>query len=94
MTAPVPLATSTSSAPTPWLLYGTSECHLCDQAEQLLTQLAQALPIQWQRQDITLLDQSLYARLEQRIPVLFVGTQELQWPFGLTDLYQLAQRTR
>ena len=37
-----------------YLLYGTLGCHLCEQAEQLLTQAQQVMAIEWQTVDIAL----------------------------------------
>ena len=72
-----------------WQLYGTRQCHLCEQAELLLQQAAAAFPIRWSPVDINELPAEHYARLEQRIPVLSTPQGELQWPFGLPDIARL-----
>jgi len=74
---------------TPWQLYGTLGCHLCEQAEQLLIQLQDARPIDWHSVDIADLPTAVAETLAQQIPVLQAGTQRLYWPFGLTDLLRL-----
>lgn len=64
-------------------LYGTSACHLCEQAEHLLEQLQQ----QGQPLNLEKIDISDHPQLEQaygiRIPVVKeTGTgTELAWPF-------------
>lgn len=57
-------------------LFGREQCHLCEQAEQLLRQLG----IPYRYVDI---DQSaeLGAEYGLRIPVLAAGNSELDWPF-------------
>lgn len=71
-------------------LYGTTGCHLCDQAEALLQQAARARAIEWRYVDIAL-DDALVAQYGPRIPVLLsAGGQELGWPFSLLDILRLA----
>lgn len=68
------------------ILYSTSHCHLCEQAEALLQMVAQARPIQWQVYDIVN-DEALLARYGEKIPVLAKENgQELAWPFSLQDI--------
>lgn len=69
-------------------LYGTSACHLCEQAEQLLEQLQQL----GSQLIVEKIDISNHPQLEQaygiRIPVVRepgTGT-ELAWPFDLAAL--------
>jgi hypothetical protein len=73
----------------PWLLYGTLGCHLCENAETLLTQLRDARPMTWQAVDIADLPVHERDDLALRIPVLCAGAQTLDWPFGLADLLRL-----
>lgn len=71
-------------------LYGTTGCHLCDQAEALLRQAGAARPLPWRYVDIAL-DEGLVARYGTRIPVLVAADgRELGWPFSLLDLLGLA----
>ncbi len=67
-------------------LYGTTGCHLCDQAEALLQQAAKSRALQWQYVDIAL-DEALVEKYGVRIPVL-VDAQghEIGWPFSLLDV--------
>ncbi|MCB1672485.1 MAG: glutaredoxin family protein [Gammaproteobacteria bacterium] len=66
----------------PLILYSTAGCHLCEEAELLLRQLALELPLQWQTIDIAS-DQVLVERYGIRIPVLCRADSggELGWPF-------------
>lgn len=67
-------------------LYGTSACHLCDQAEALLVQAASARHLEWCYVDIAL-DDALVERYGLRIPVLLAENgHELGWPFSLLDI--------
>jgi glutaredoxin len=65
------------------ILLGTSACHLCEQAEALLEQLA----VTYQKIDIAEQEQ-WQARYAIKIPVLLgVQTeQELCWPFTIEDI--------
>jgi hypothetical protein len=72
------------------VLYGTSGCHLCDQAEALLKTAAGARALDWRYVDIAL-DDALVARYGSRIPVLLARDgRELGWPFSLLDILRLA----
>jgi hypothetical protein len=72
------------------VLYGTTGCHLCDQAEALLRTAAGARALDWRYVDIAL-DDALVARYGTRIPVLLAGDgRELGWPFSLLDILRLA----
>jgi|JI8StandDraft_1071087.scaffolds.fasta_scaffold53949_2 predicted DCC family thiol-disulfide oxidoreductase YuxK len=74
-----------------YLLYGTLGCHLCEQAEQLLTQAQQVMAIEWQTVDIAL-DQNLVTQYGLQIPVLLTKTgQQLNWPFSLLDIQRLQE---
>ncbi len=72
-----------------WSLYGTLGCHLCEQAEQLLAQVACARPFAWHVVDIAELPDAEQQALAVRIPVLSNGQQHLDWPFGLHDVMRL-----
>ncbi|ARU57144.1 MAG: glutaredoxin family protein [Pseudomonadales bacterium] len=69
------------------ILYTTLGCHLCEQAEQVLREVNQHLPIQWTKKDIADDDQ-LVERYGIRIPVLYVEgyADDLGWPFAPDDL--------
>ncbi|MEW5904602.1 MAG: glutaredoxin family protein [Pseudomonadota bacterium] len=61
-----------------YVLYGTSHCHLCEQAQALLAQLG----IVAEHRDIVD-DDALLERYGTRIPVLrrLADDEELGWPF-------------
>lgn len=68
------------------ILYGTDGCHLCEDAQAVLTDLGCA----WQDIDIAD-DDALLARYDIRIPVLAredTGA-ELNWPFTRKDVLRL-----
>lgn len=75
-----------------WTLYGTTDCHLCDQAEALLMQCGAAYPIAWQHLDIADLPEDTMMQLADNIPVLVTTQATLYWPFGLGDLAKLANQ--
>ncbi len=68
-------------------LYSTSHCHLCEQAEDLLHNLASVAHFSWQTIEITD-DEKLYSRYEIKIPVLKRQDThaELFWPFSKQDI--------
>jgi len=75
------------------ILYSTAACHLCEQAEALLAQLAWPVPIAVEVVDISESDE-LLQRYGTRIPVLALlradgSGEELDWPFGLQALQAL-----
>lgn len=73
------------------ILYGTKGCHLCDDAEVLLTQAQMAIRFEWQYTDIAL-DDTLVKKYGIRIPVLRKTTgQELVWPFSLLDVVRFVR---
>ena len=67
------------------ILLTTVGCHLCDQALAIIQRAAPALRV-------ALLDiaddDALIAEYGERIPVLRIQGQELQWPFSLLDVRQ------
>lgn len=72
-------------------LYGTKGCHLCDEAEVVLSQAQMAVAFQWQYIDIAL-DDNLVKKYGIRIPVLEKETgQALNWPFSLLDVVELVR---
>ena len=74
------------SAKTKLILLGTSACHLCEQAEDLLQQLN----VVYQKIDIAEQEQ-WQARYAIKIPVLLNTEcqQELCWPFAIEDIQAL-----
>ena len=73
-----------------YILYGTSACHLCEQAEAIISALPS--PLNVQKIDIAE-DEQLSERYGIRIPVLkSTHTQrELNWPFTTDDLLSFIQ---
>ena len=71
-------------------LYGTSACHLCELAEDLLQGLAAAgVNLEYEKLDISESDE-LFERYGLLIPVLaFPGGEELCWPFSVEQVEQL-----
>ena len=70
-------------------LYGTTGCHLCDEAEALLKKATTARAIEWRYVDIAL-DEVLVEKYGTRIPVLMAEDgRELGWPFSLLDILRL-----
>ena len=62
------------------ILYSTPDCHLCDEAAEILIDLARDVPIEWQRVNIES-DPALFERFRYEIPVIqIVGGPELKWP--------------
>ncbi|MSP86501.1 MAG: glutaredoxin family protein [Methylotenera sp.] len=68
-------------------LYATSHCHLCEQAESLLSALATDFDIHWTSIEIAD-DSTLLALYEVKIPVLrrLDNNHEILWPFTLSDI--------
>lgn len=76
-----------------FILYGTSACHLCEQATQILTTLA-SHDFRWREIDISNEDQ-LLTRYGTKIPVLLdtASGKELNWPFNHNDVIGLLNST-
>ena len=68
-------------------LYGTSACHLCEEASALLQNLACEIELHWSEIDIAQDDQ-LLQRYGIKIPVLqrVDSNTELCWPFSEADI--------
>jgi hypothetical protein len=75
------------------ILYGTSACHLCEQAEALLQQAArEGLTGDFLKVDISD-SEDLMAQYGVRIPVLKRRDgAELGWPFGPAELTAFLKR--
>lgn len=67
-------------------LYGTSACHLCELAEDMLRPLCAAAELEYTKVDISESDE-LFRRYGVRIPVLADSRgRELDWPFSPEQL--------
>ena len=73
----------------PWWLLGTSGCHLCDIAEQIITQFQAVQPISYQYVDIADFDETLMMEFATTIPVILTPSKRLDYPFSVMDLQQL-----
>ncbi|MGE6245540.1 glutaredoxin family protein [Psychrobacter proteolyticus] len=72
-----------------WWLLGTSGCHLCDIAEQIITQFQAVQPINYQNVDIADFDEALMMEFATTIPVILTPSKRLNYPFSVMDLQQL-----
>ena len=64
----------------PVILYGKAECHLCEDAEAILAQVASDLGVTYRKVDIEG-SAELFERFRYRIPVIDVpGGETLDWP--------------
>ena len=72
-----------------WWLLGTSGCHLCDVAEQLLSQFQAVQPISYQYVDIADFYESMMMEFATTIPVILTPSKRLNYPFSVLDLQQL-----
>ncbi len=72
------------------ILYSTSHCHLCEEAEAMLVSIAKDYDITWHTIEIADNNQLLEA-YGTSIPVLQVaGTNmEIKWPFGAEEIFAL-----
>ncbi|TXS92972.1 glutaredoxin family protein [Parahaliea maris] len=70
-------------------LLGTSGCHLCEQAEEIL-QALQAAGCTFSYEVVDIADDDvLFERYGLLIPVLRSGSEELHWPFEEAGLLAL-----
>jgi hypothetical protein len=69
------------------IFYTTAGCHLCEQAEAMLSKVAQERALAWETSDIAD-DPELIERYGIRIPVLMrrEDEAELGWPFDQQQL--------
>ena len=72
-----------------WWLLGTSGCHLCDIATQLLTQFQSVQPIAYKQVDIANFDESMMMEFATTIPVILTPSKRLNYPFSVMDLQRL-----
>ncbi|HYU19571.1 MAG TPA: glutaredoxin family protein [Chloroflexota bacterium] len=62
------------------ILYGKTDCHLCDEAASILASLAREISFDWRRVDIES-EPELFERFRYEIPVIQIeGGAELKWP--------------
>tara|TARA_R100000935_G_scaffold32723_1_gene53239 strand:- start:806 stop:1126 length:321 start_codon:yes stop_codon:yes gene_type:complete len=72
-----------------WWLLGTSGCHLCDIAEQILFQFQLVQPINYKNVDIADFEEPLMMAFATTIPVILTPTKRLDYPFSIMDLQRL-----
>ena len=72
-----------------YILYSTSACHLCEEAEAIIHPIQQRSGFMLQKIDIAESD-ALISEYGTRIPVLYCKrtTQSLEWPFDESKLVQ------
>ncbi len=68
---------------------GTSGCHLCEVAEQLLTRFQAVQPIAYQHVDIADFEEALMMEFATTIPVILTPSKRVNYPFSVMDLQQL-----
>lgn len=73
-----------------FILYTTTYCHLCEQAEAILLHLKDQYAIEWIAKEISEDDQ-LIEQYGIRIPVIKDSDNqtELNWPFTKDDIVKL-----
>jgi hypothetical protein len=72
------------------ILYGTSACHLCEVAEQLLAEMLADKRLTGAIELIDIADSdTLVDQFGVRIPVLVDGDKALDWPFTVDDVLAL-----
>lgn len=72
-----------------WWLLGTSGCHLCTDAEQLMMCFQAVYPIVYKHVDIADFDETFMMAFATTIPVLLTPSKRLDYPFSVMDLQQL-----
>lgn len=80
---------STADRNEQWWLLGTSNCHLCDEAENLMQRLQAVCTITYQSIDIADFDEALMMKFATSIPVLLTVNTRLDYPFSVLDLQGL-----
>ena len=72
------------------MLYSTSHCHLCEQAELMLATLAADFDLEWTTIEIAE-DLNLLTLYELKIPVIkrVDNSHEISWPFTSNQIIQL-----
>lgn len=72
-----------------WCLLGTTGCHLCDIAEQLLSDFQKVYPMVYIKVDIADFDEDLMMQFAAQIPVILTKTSRLNFPFSVLELQRL-----
>ena len=72
------------------ILYGTSACHLCNEALAIVLPIAQASGMTLRQIDIAD-DDALETRYRLHIPVIVHNSMELDWPFNTTQVIAFLQ---
>ncbi|MFP6815921.1 MAG: glutaredoxin family protein [Pseudomonadales bacterium] len=67
------------------VLFSTEYCTLCDQALELIFSMPELRGRSLEVIDIAG-DEELVSRYGERLPVMRVGAQELDWPFGRAEI--------
>jgi hypothetical protein len=75
------------------ILYGTSACHLCEEAAAILLPITDAACITMLQVDIADKDE-LMTRYGLRIPVLACNGLELDWPFNAEQIADFLSRQK
>lgn len=75
------------------ILYGTSACHLCDEALMIVQPIVKSVGLDLQFIDIAG-DDTLEANYGIRIPVLVFQKRELGWPFDAADIRRILQNKK
>ena len=88
ITTQVPKLAAPDAQQTWWLL-GTAGCHLCTEAETLLSHFQLVQPIAYVQVDIADFDNILMMDFADNIPVLLTTNTRLNYPFSVMDLQQL-----
>ena len=70
-----------------YILYGTSACHLCEEAEAIINPIQHRFGFMLQKIDVAEND-ALISQYGTKIPVLYCEktTQSLEWPFDESKL--------
>ena len=78
-----------------FILYSTSHCHLCEEAEALLLKLSLEHELNWSSVEI-LDNASLYELYEIKIPVLKKVDSDIEicWPFNEDDIKLLLSNAK
>ena len=72
-----------------WWLLGTTGCHLCTDAANLMRHFQAVHPISYQHVDIADFDEALMMAFATSIPVLLTSSERLDYPFSVLDLQRL-----
>lgn len=77
-----------------FILYGTSACHLCEQAETVLANVL-AVHADWRIALVDIAERDDWiAQYGTRIPVFAEGQRELDWPFDEAAVTAFAEQSQ